>query len=282
MRDGGGSCQERCSRLWRTLREVCDDEGVEKTSVPRTARQRARAEITGEIIAAARRQLAAEGAPSLSLRAVARDLGMVSSAVYRYVSSRDDLLTLLIVDAYDALGEAVELAEGRVGRGRLAARFAAACRAVREWALANPNEYALIYGSPVPGYVAPESTIGPASRVSAVLLQVLLDAVAADLLTPAADGDAIAPAAASALVPLRAVVPPELPPALLQRALLVWTALFGTVSFELFGQLHNVVAETPAARAAFFDECVRRWTAIVGIAVPAAPARRGQAGRTGR
>ncbi|MGB7798109.1 MAG: helix-turn-helix domain-containing protein [Pseudonocardiaceae bacterium] len=72
--------------------------------VHRTARERARAEVTGEIVDAARRQLGTVGAAALSLRAVARELGMVSSAVYRYVPSRDVLLTLLIVDAYDALG----------------------------------------------------------------------------------------------------------------------------------------------------------------------------------
>ena len=77
-------------------------------SAPMTARARARIELTEEIKAAGRRQLAEVGAADLSLRAVARELGMVSSAVYRYVASRDDLLTLLLVDAYDALGQAVE------------------------------------------------------------------------------------------------------------------------------------------------------------------------------
>ena len=129
-------------------------------SVPRTARERARAEITGEILKAGRRHLATDGAAGLSLRAIARDLGMASSAVYRYVASRDDLLTRLIIDAYDALGAAAEAADRAAGPA-LAGRWAAICGAVRDWALANPNEYALIYGSPVPGYVAPAETVGP-------------------------------------------------------------------------------------------------------------------------
>ncbi len=79
-------------------------------NAPRTARQRARAELTREIKEGARRQLAATGADGISLRAVARELGMVSSAVYRYFPSRDDLLTALIIDAYDAVGEAAEQA----------------------------------------------------------------------------------------------------------------------------------------------------------------------------
>src|SRR5215472_7081460 len=80
------------------------------TSAGRTARERARAELTREIKQEARRQLAAHGAQGLSLRAVARELGMVSSALYRYFPSRDELLTALIIDAYDALGEAAEAA----------------------------------------------------------------------------------------------------------------------------------------------------------------------------
>ena len=73
-----------------------------------TARERARAEVTREIKEEARRQLLATGADGLSLRAVAKELGMVSSALYRYYPSRDDLLTMLIIDAYDALGAAAE------------------------------------------------------------------------------------------------------------------------------------------------------------------------------
>ena len=119
-----------------------------------TARARARAELTQEIKAVARRQLAQSGAPSISLRSVARELGMVSSAVYRYFPSRDDLLTSLIVDAYDAVGSAGEQALAR-GRGAVTSRWLRVAEAIRGWALANPHEYALIYGSPVPGYRAP-------------------------------------------------------------------------------------------------------------------------------
>jgi AcrR family transcriptional regulator len=103
---------------------------------------------------------------------------MASSALYRYFGSRDELLTRLIVDAYDSLGAAAEASEAAVDRDDLAGRFAAVCQAVRTWALANPNEYALIYGSPVPGYVAPAATVGPATRVSALLMWIIIDAAA--------------------------------------------------------------------------------------------------------
>src|ERR1700749_193782 len=92
-----------------------------------TARERARAELTREIKEEARRQLAATGAGGLSLRAVAKELGMVSSALYRYYPRRDDLLTALIIDAYNALGAAAEQASGGPGPAR--ARLLAACPA---------------------------------------------------------------------------------------------------------------------------------------------------------
>ena len=90
---------------------------------------------------------------------------MVSSAVYRYFPSRDDLLTALIIDAYDAVGERAEAAERDAGSRAARRRGSPVCEAVHAWALANAHEYALIYGSPVPGYAAPEATIDPASRL---------------------------------------------------------------------------------------------------------------------
>src|SRR6266851_667455 len=94
-------------------------------------------------------------------------------------SSRDELLTRLIIDAYDSLGAAAEAREATVDRNDLAGRFTAICEAVRAWALAHPNEYALIYGSPVPGYVAPADTVQPATRVTALLLRIIVDATGA-------------------------------------------------------------------------------------------------------
>ena len=240
-------------------------ESETRPSAPRTARERARAEITAEILDAARGYLATDGAPALSLRAIARDLGMASSALYRYFKSRDELLTRLIIDAYDALGGAAEVAEATVDRNDLAGRFAATCTAVRDWALAHPNEYALIYGSPVPGYAAPADTVRPASRVTTLLLRIIVDAAAAGRIPPADLRDAEAQPVAAALAPIRSYLPPGVPAPLVQRALMVWTNLFGVVSFEVFGQLHSVVGDPPADRDAFFAECVRHWITFTNL-----------------
>jgi AcrR family transcriptional regulator len=211
----------------------------------RTARERARAELTREIKEEARRQLATSGADGLSLRAVARTLGMVSSALYRYFPSRDDLLTALIIDAYDAIGAAVEKAIAAVPGAGVRTRWLAFCRAVRSWALAHPHEYALIYGSPVPGYRAPEATIGPAARVPAALVGVLRDVPAAG---PAGDGAAALPdgvltrqaaVAAAALAAHGGAAGPALPADVLVRGVIAWTQVFGMVSFELNGQFVN-------------------------------------------
>jgi AcrR family transcriptional regulator len=239
---------------------------IKAASVPRTARERARTEITREILDAARRHLASDGAPTLSLRAIARDLGMASSAVYRYVASRDELLTRLIVDAYNSLGAAAEAAEIMIARDDLGSRWSAICQAVRCWALLNPNEYALIYGSPVPGYVAPPNTIAPASRVANLLVQILVDATVGGSLAPMVADDQVAAEDRAALAPIRSFAGGEVPDALIQRGLMAWSALYGTVSFELFGQLHNVVGEEPGDREAYFAECIRRWAQQVGIA----------------
>lgn len=239
------------------------------TSASAGARATARAQILGEIVAAGRRHLAEQGAAGLSLRAVARDLGMVSSAVYRYVASRDDLLTLLIVDAYDSLGEAVERAEARVDRADLRGRWLAACQAARRWALRHPHEYALIYGSPVPGYAAPRDTVGPASRVARVLLTVVVDgALAGRVAVPAgaADGTGLPEdQLRRVLAPLRGQLPEGVDDAVLLQAVQAWMHLFGAISFELFGHLHGVVADAERLKEAFFAAAMAREAAALGL-----------------
>src|SRR6266568_4903490 len=154
-------------------------------------RARVRAEMIDEIKDAARRQLATEGA-NLSLRAIARELGMVSSALYRYFASRDDLLTALIIDAYNAIGEVGERADAAIAdRLDLTYRWLTVGHAWRDWALANPAEYALILGSPVPGYAAPEDTVGPASRRFLVIAAIIRDGQQSGALAP--PGGTLAP-----------------------------------------------------------------------------------------
>jgi len=231
-------------------------------STVRGVRERARIEVTAAIKDEARRQLAAEGAAKLSLRAVARELGMASSALYRYFPSRDDLLTALIVDAYDAVGESAEAAH-RAARAEAAphlARWAAVAHAVRAWALAHPHEYALIHGSPVPGYTAPQLTTGPAARVGLVLVAVVVDAYREDgLAVPPLAGELRAEAER-----MVAELAPDLPPGVAVPLIAAWSQLFGLISFELFGQFNHVVE----ARDDFFHAAVTELARAVGLLGP--------------
>ncbi|WP_067178247.1 TetR/AcrR family transcriptional regulator [Microtetraspora niveoalba] len=226
----------------------------------RTARERVRAELTREITDIARRHLAVDGAAGLSLRAVAREMGMVSSAIYRYFPSRDDLLTALIIDGYNALGEAVEKADATVPRDDFTGRWLAVCRAVREWAVARPHEYALLYGSPVPGYRAPEDTIAPGARGVAVFGRIVAEAVAAERLAP----PAVLPEPPPAIAPDAEVVRTLIPGAsddVISRAVTAWTGLFGMVSFEVFGQFTNTIDH----RAEFFEHAMTCLARVLGL-----------------
>ncbi|MEU5162773.1 TetR/AcrR family transcriptional regulator [Streptomyces sp. NPDC020875] len=224
----------------------------------RGARERARAEVTAAIKDAARRRVATEGAAGLSLRAVARELGMVSSALYRYFPSRDELLTALIVDAYDAIGAAAEDALARTApETPPVVRWTAVCTAVRAWALAHPHEYALIYGSPVPGYAAPGDTIQPAARVGLALITMVREARATAPLTP----PPLDPAPTAEADRLAAALAPDLPPATVIAMVAAWAELFGLLSFELFGQFNRIVED----RDAFFGRAVARLAYEVGL-----------------
>ncbi|ROO85099.1 TetR family transcriptional regulator [Actinocorallia herbida] len=196
----------------------------------RTARERARAELTHEIKQEARRQLAEAGSAQLSLRAVARALGMASSAIYRYFPSRDDLLTALIIDAYNALGDAAENADPPQAAPR--ERWLLVCAAVRDWAKAHPHEYALLYGSPVPGYRAPAETLDPGTRVVRRCAEILL---AAGPLHPASPTP-LDPALETQMNTVIAGTGVALAPADVARLLIAWSQLFGLITFELFGQ----------------------------------------------
>ncbi|MFI6932628.1 TetR/AcrR family transcriptional regulator [Streptomyces sp. NPDC050287] len=226
------------------------------------ARARARMEVTAAIKDEARRQLAAEGAARLSLRAVARELGMVSSALYRYFPSRDDLLTALIIDAFDSMGESAETAHDALADADPAHRWIAVCEAVRGWALAHPHEYALIYGSPVPGYIAPDATVPAASRVGLVFIGIVRVAHEGHHLAAGPPLPAELRAEAARMAADHA---PDLPPETVAALVAAWAELYGLIGFELFGQFNRVVED----REPFFRHAVTRLAHGVGLADPA-------------
>ncbi len=220
-------------------------------------RARARAEVREAILAAAAERLAEDGAADLSLRAVARDVGMVSSAVYRYFASRDELLTALIIEAYDSLGEHVERHVDSTAGRPAAGRWVDAALAIRAWALAHRNDYALIYGTPIPGYAAPDDTVASGTRVSRALVQIVRDA---ERLAPRPDL-AIEPSLSESFAALRAEIDLDVDDATMLAIITAWSQLFGLLGFELFGQTRNFVSDDEA----LFRAAATSMAASIGL-----------------
>ena len=210
-------------------------------------RQESREQIEARIVELGRRQLLNRGAAGLSVRAIARDLGMVSSAVYRYVSSRDDLLTLLLVDAYSDLADAVDSA--RDTGDTWSDDVIAIARAVRRWAVVHPARWALLYGSPVPGYHAPaERTVGVGTRV----VGAFFDAVAAGIATGdiRLTNDSAPQPMSSDFERIRQEFGFPGDDQVVAKCFLLWAGVLGAISLEVFGQYG---ADTLTDPAAVFD-----------------------------
>ena len=230
---------------------------------PPTPRQRARARTIEDIVRLGREHLALHGAAALSLRAVARDLGVVSSAVYRYVENREELLTLLLIDAYNELGDEVDAALAALPGADFAGRFSALGSAVRRWALREPARYGLLFGSPVPGYRAPaERTTGPGTRVIYALMALLDGAYRAGRLAAPDRRGAVPVPLAADLERIRHEMGLAVPDGLLARGALVWTSLFGAISFEVFGQYG---ADTFAAPDELFAHHLAALADLAGL-----------------
>jgi AcrR family transcriptional regulator len=186
-----------------------------------TPRQRYRAQVQEEIKQHAWEQIATAGASALSLNAIAKQMGLSGPALYRYFANRDELITALIRDGYESLAATIReaVANGADIRGL--------AQALRGWALDDPQRYLLIYGTPVPGYQAPEDTTQLASEVMAALLN-------------ASSAEGLAPLPPS---PLQAHLAEHSAwagahtdePQTLHRAMILWTRLHGVLSLEVAG-----------------------------------------------
>jgi AcrR family transcriptional regulator len=137
---------------------------------PRTPRQRFRAQICEEIKAAALRQLAQSGPAGVSVNAIGKELGVSGPALYRYFSSRDALLSELVIAAYDDLAAALRGAIHETSSRALRRRFEAFAHAYRGWGLAQPHRYRLLFGPPLPGYDAHAERLIEAAQASMDLL----------------------------------------------------------------------------------------------------------------
>lgn len=222
--------------------------------MPPTPRERARTAAIDDIKRIARRQLARGGTGALSLREIAKEMGLVSSAVYRYVPSRDALLTGLIAEAYDRLGAAAEAADAALPREDLAGRWRALAGALRDWARAHPTDHTLVFGPPLPGYEAPPETYGPAQRWFEILIDVLARA-------GSDEPDPEDPALRTQLSALRDRRSPGAPLGGVAAGLAAWAQLHGLVALEIHDQLTPVLGDGDA----LFRHCVERQVRELGL-----------------
>jgi AcrR family transcriptional regulator len=240
-----------------------------------TRRARQRAATTGEIKALARRQLAEQGPGGLSLRAIARQMGTAPSALYRYFPSQSDLVTELCVEAYDSLAETLATARDAQPGGDHAGRWVAVCHAYRRWSLDHPADFALIFGTPLPGYHAPpEVTAAAAGRAIGVAADVYAAAVQAGAADP---GRTEVPAnlkTGALWAALAGDGSPGREPILAGIVLTAWASLLGYLVTEIFGSLTALISDSDT----LYEAHVRTVTLGMGfqpaLIEPTAPGQR--------
>jgi AcrR family transcriptional regulator len=242
---------------------------VPVSTVTPTRRERARAATIEEIKSTALALMHEQGTTDVRFTDIAREMGMTPPALYRYFDDRDDLLTALITDAYGALGAHVATARDSVAEDDLAGRWVAAATAYRDWAKSEPQQFALILGLPVPGYVAPQE--GPTTEAAKDAMAQL-----ADLFVRAANLGRLGPPLLNEVSPdmvrcahdkhpeLDGIVPPES----FQAMIHAWATLHGITSLDAYGHLDWMSVE---ARDALFASTIRVAALSAGIPVDVPP-----------
>jgi AcrR family transcriptional regulator len=230
-------------------------------------KERQQAAIREEIKAMARAHMARDGAASLSLRAVATEMGLSSAAIYYYFANRDALITALIVDAYRALGAALRAADPGPQQP-IDDRLFAVMRAYRSWALATPAEFELIFGAPIPGYHAPAEVTAPEAFDTLRIIGELFGVVAAEGRLALPGGGGRLPEAIAAHIEAwgrsrGSPVPPPVFSAMVQA----WGTGHGLVALELNGQLHPILGDP----ASFFDFSLLGLLRGFGLAPASSP-----------
>lgn len=212
-----------------------------------TRRERLRAEAKEEIVALAHKQMAESGTAGISLRGIARDMGMTAPALYRYFPSRDDLITVLIVDAYNAHADAIAAADARYPRSAYGDRVAAMLIAYRDWAIAYPVDFQLIYGNPIPGYEAPrEITVPAATRVSAPIITALAEAYAAGALRPPPEYAHLPSTVERYLHGFAESNGYPVPPVVFAISIHGWNLIHGMIWLEMFGHTPPIIGDAEA------------------------------------
>lgn len=215
--------------------------------MPRPRREDLRLEMTEKIKAVARQQMSQHGTAGLGLRAIARELGITAPALYNYFSTLDDLITDLIVDAFnwlaDAMQEAANMSRDRSDVGRIRS----AVMAYRRWALDHPAEFQLIYGNPIPGYHAPADVTTPlARRPFTVLAAPMLHAYRSGELRIPPEYEDLPPQVLGYLTVWKQRSVVDIPEEIIYLLTAGWTRIHGMVMLELFHHSQPVIGDPDA------------------------------------
>jgi AcrR family transcriptional regulator len=230
---------------------------------PLSRRDRVRAATVTEIKDTARRILVAEGVDGLSLRAIAREMGMTAPALYRYFPSREDLVVHLIAELYGQLTDAVEAARDAEAPQDAPRQLTAVSRAFRRWAVDHPREFALLFGSPIPGLETTRGAEAPtvAHEAGERFGAVFGELVARIYLTrpvPVPAEEDIDPVLQRELREWCTTFPVPLPIGVAQVFLSCWIRLYGMVAMEVFDHLKFAVTDAePMFEAELRDLAVK-------------------------
>ncbi|WP_239404958.1 TetR/AcrR family transcriptional regulator [Frankia sp. Cj3] len=207
-------------------------------------RDRLRAETVREIKMIALKHMAAGGAATVSLRAIAREMGMTAGALYSYYDTRDDLVIALIADVYGQLAELLDMARTTRPADDPGAQLLAVGLAYRQWAINNTGEFQLVYGDPLPGCQAPEGAVALAAeyRACGVLLKIVAAAWPAVERSQAID-DYRWSDFDPAFVAMVGESFPELPPSAVALSLRIWGRLHGLIALEVYGHLRPQILD---------------------------------------
>jgi AcrR family transcriptional regulator len=210
-------------------------------------REKLRLATQTEIKDIARRLMAEQGTAGLGLRAIAREMDVTAPAIYRYFPSLDDLITELIIENYTALADAMAAGAVTSPADDHYGRLMGMLLAYRRYALDNPIDFQLIYGNPIPGYVAPvERTMPAARRGFDVVVAILADAMAVGKLVPPPEYNHLPEGIAAQLAGVMAHEGYDVPLVVLYLATVGWTRIHGIVMLELFDNIQPVVGDTEA------------------------------------
>lgn len=227
------------------LTKQCIGNGV--NGMPRTRHIEQYEAMRSQIMDSARKQMAEHGTAGLGLRAIAREMDVTAPAIYRYFPSMDDLITELIIENFHALAAAMADGANSAPKTDYSGRLMGMLLGYRRWALDNPIDFQLIYGNPIPGYVAPaERTMPAARRGFDVVVEILNDALAAGAIVPPPEYEALPGAIAAQLSGVIAHEGYDAPVIVLYLATVGWTRIHGIVMLELFDDIQPVVGDTEA------------------------------------